>query len=67
MKEVPEGGGRHSKMDLRHILRVGALFRAEMERFGLDLSNKKKTKSIRLLTAKISPIKVGDLDNRSIW
>ena len=54
-------------MDLRHILRVEALFRAEMERFGLDLSNNNKTKSIRLLTAKISPIKVEDLDNRSFW
>ena len=51
-------------MDAHHIGRVGALFRAEMERSGLCLSNKKNLRSIRLLIQKIQPIKVGDLDGR---
>ena len=47
-------------MDAHHIGRVGALFRAEMERSGLCLSNKKKLRSIRLLIIDLQRIKVRD-------
>ena len=40
--------------------RAGALFRSEMERSGLGLSNKKKLRSIQLLIIDLQRIKVRD-------